>query len=104
MTIRPGKRRMSARKRWGRTARWAASATIPLAVIPCVMIPRPTWAAGVPGHALEEVTVTARRIGTLSETDSASVGTVFAAQLENRPILRTGELLEVVPGLIVTQH
>lgn len=36
--------------------------------------------------------------------DSATQGIVLAAQLENRPLLRTGELLEVVPGLIVTQH
>jgi hypothetical protein len=35
---------------------------------------------------------------------SASQGVVGAAQIETRPIMRTGELLEVVPGLIVTQH
>ena len=35
---------------------------------------------------------------------SANEGIVTAEQLENRPRLRTGELLEVVPGLIVTQH
>lgn len=36
--------------------------------------------------------------------DSASQGTVTREQLENRPLLRPAELLEVVPGLIVTQH
>ncbi len=35
---------------------------------------------------------------------SANEGVATAEQLENRPRLRTGELLEVVPGLIVTQH
>lgn len=35
---------------------------------------------------------------------SASEGLVTSEQIENRPRLRTGELLEVVPGLIVTQH
>ena len=35
---------------------------------------------------------------------SASEGTVTAEQLANRPRLRPGELLEIVPGLIVTQH
>jgi len=35
---------------------------------------------------------------------SANQGVATAEQLENRPRLRTGELLEVVPGLIVTQH
>ena len=35
---------------------------------------------------------------------SASQGVVGAAELEARPRLRTGEILEAVPGLIVTQH
>lgn len=35
---------------------------------------------------------------------SASEGVVTDEQLALRPVLRTGELLEVVPGLIVTQH
>ena len=35
---------------------------------------------------------------------TASQGVVGAAELEARPRLRTGEILEVVPGLIVTQH
>jgi outer membrane receptor protein involved in Fe transport len=80
--------------------RWACAVQlIGLAGIPAVSL-----AAGVPGRVLEEVTVTAKRVEALSQADSASVGTVLAAQLENRPILRTGELLEAVPGLIVTQH
>lgn len=35
---------------------------------------------------------------------SASMGTVIAEQIEQRPISRPGEILETVPGLIVTQH
>jgi hypothetical protein len=35
---------------------------------------------------------------------SASQGMVVPAQLLAQPVYRTGELLEVVPGLIVTQH
>lgn len=42
--------------------------------------------------------------GSRTEADAASTGTATAEQLENRPRLRTGEILEVVPGLIVTQH
>jgi outer membrane receptor protein involved in Fe transport len=68
------------------------------------LIPLTSWAAGQAGKLIEEVTVTAKRVQSLAQADSASVGTVLAAQLENRPILRTGEVLEVVPGLIVTQH
>jgi len=35
---------------------------------------------------------------------SAAQGTVGAVELQDRPILRSGEVLETVPGLIVTQH
>jgi TonB dependent receptor-like, beta-barrel/Carboxypeptidase regulatory-like domain/TonB-dependent Receptor Plug Domain len=35
---------------------------------------------------------------------AASQGAVSAAQLDARPIIRAGELLETVPGLIVSQH
>jgi hypothetical protein len=35
---------------------------------------------------------------------SASQGAITAAQLEARPMMRPAEILETVPGLIVTQH
>lgn len=52
---------------------------------------------------VQQVRVSASLIP-LGVADSANQGTVTARQLENRPLLRTGELLEAVPGLIVTQH
>jgi hypothetical protein len=35
---------------------------------------------------------------------SATQGTVGAQELDNRPVLRSGEVLETVPGVIITQH
>jgi hypothetical protein len=35
---------------------------------------------------------------------SSSQGAVTAAQLETRPIMRAGEVLETVPGLVISQH
>jgi hypothetical protein len=35
---------------------------------------------------------------------SASQGAITAGQLDARPLMRTGEVLETVPGVIVTQH
>jgi hypothetical protein len=35
---------------------------------------------------------------------SATQGTVGATEIQDRPILRSGEVLETVPGLIITQH
>jgi outer membrane receptor protein involved in Fe transport len=40
----------------------------------------------------------------LGVADAASVGTVTKKQLEARSVYRPGELLESVPGLIVSQH
>ena len=36
--------------------------------------------------------------------NSATQGTVGAKELQERPILRSGEVLETVPGVIITQH
>lgn len=35
---------------------------------------------------------------------AASEGAVTARQLENRPVVRPGEVLETVPGLVISQH
>ncbi|RYE52454.1 MAG: TonB-dependent receptor, partial [Hyphomicrobiales bacterium] len=40
----------------------------------------------------------------LGRANAASEGIVGPKQLERRPILRPGELLETVPGVIITQH
>jgi outer membrane receptor protein involved in Fe transport len=63
-----------------------------------------SFAAGVPTDDLSEVVVTAHRHKLIGQAESSSQGTVTRAQLETRPVLRTGELLETVPGLVVTQH
>ncbi len=70
------------------------------------LLPSLAFAGGIPTASqwLEEVVVTGKleRLG--GEPTSATVGIVTSEQLDLRPTLRTGELLEVVPGLIVTQH
>jgi hypothetical protein len=53
---------------------------------------------------LPEVVVTGRQDSLLGVANSASQGTTGAAQLAERPILRTGEILETIPGVIITQH
>ena len=52
----------------------------------------------------QEVIVTGRSENLLGEAQSATQGTVGQEQLQVRPILRNGEILETVPGVIVTQH
>ena len=52
----------------------------------------------------DEIQVTDRASDMVGIADSASEGVTGRQQLEQRPILRPGELLETVPGVIVTQH
>src|SRR4051794_5904924 len=59
-------------------------------------------AAGLPGR--DAIVVTPDQEGLAGEADAASQGTVDEEQIEHRPLLRPAELLEVIPGVIVTQH
>ncbi len=64
-------------------------------------------ASGKESVELEEIVVTAeggRAASQVGIADSASQGSVGQAQLKYRPISRSGEVLETVPGLIATQH
>ncbi len=63
-------------------------------------------AAALAGGAqeIEKIIVPGVVSGIFVASDSATEGTVSAEQLRARPLLRPGELLEVVPGYIATQH
>ena len=50
------------------------------------------------------INVQGREDDLIGIADSATQGTVGAKEIEDRPILRSGEVLETVPGLIITQH
>src|SRR5712692_5141277 len=69
--------------------------------------PSPT-AQGQPSadtpQTLEPLVVTGRADDLVGIVGSASEGRVGQAQFETRPFLRPGEVLEVVPGVAVTQH
>jgi len=63
-------------------------------------------AAGMADSApsLQEITVTAQRLELLGTAFTASEGVVTDQELQLTPQYRPGELLETVPGLIVTMH
>ena len=63
-----------------------------------------TRAAADDVRSLPEVEVSASRYSLVGVADSASEGVAGQFQIRNRVVARTGELLEVVPGLIVSQH
>ena len=53
---------------------------------------------------LETVTVHGRAIELIGEAAAASEGVVGYADFEDRPLSRVGELVEVIPGVVATQH
>ncbi len=57
-----------------------------------------------PTGYVEDVTVVGRADELVGTADSATQGTIGSVDLEQRPILRPGEILEAVPGVIITQH
>jgi len=59
--------------------------------------------SAAPG-SLQEVTVTAKRLELLGKASTASEGVVDDQELQLTPQYRPGQLLQTVPGLIVTLH
>jgi outer membrane receptor protein involved in Fe transport len=85
------------------------SAVMGLAVVHLLAATEPGAAAppapGGPAAELgEEVVVVAHYANGVGTSDAASAGTITRQLVEERPILRPGEVLELVPGLVITQH
>lgn len=53
---------------------------------------------------LETIEVQGKSINLIGEAISASQGIIGQQEIANRPMLRVGEILELVPGMVVTQH
>lgn len=53
---------------------------------------------------LESVVVHGRGLELIGEAGAASEGVVGYADFEDRPLSRAGELVEVIPGVVATQH
>jgi len=66
--------------------------------------PSPGSRSAVSAPPIDVIVVRGRADSLLRVADSASQGTVGAEQLDQRPLSRPGEVLETVPGVIVTQH
>jgi hypothetical protein len=66
--------------------------------------PAPLHISLTVGAVSTTINVQGRENDLIGIAESGSQGTVGAAEIEDRPILRSGEVLETVPGLIITQH
>jgi hypothetical protein len=56
------------------------------------------------GSVSTTVKVRGRQDNLIGTAESATQGTVGATEIQDRPILRSGEILETIPGVIITQH
>jgi hypothetical protein len=64
----------------------------------------PAQIVAAPPTTLESVVVLGRAAALLGTAGTASEGSVGYVELDARPFLRRGELLEVIPGVVITQH
>ena len=64
----------------------------------------PAAAADQPVTHMNAVEVRGREDELVGIADSATQGTISATELAYRPILRAGEILETIPGVIITMH
>ncbi|MFL5296961.1 MAG: TonB-dependent receptor plug domain-containing protein, partial [Phenylobacterium sp.] len=60
--------------------------------------------AAAKGAQVSEVVVTASTLDLIGKATTSSEGAVTKQELELRPVYRVGQLLETVPGLVVTVH
>jgi len=66
--------------------------------------PAPLRISLVVGAVSTTINVQGREDDLIGIAESGTQGTVGATEIQDRPILRSGEVLEAVPGLIITQH
>jgi outer membrane receptor protein involved in Fe transport len=66
--------------------------------------PSALLAQAVPVRVVENLVVTASRVDLLGRARTASEGSVTKKELALRPVYRVGQLLESVPGLVVSVH
>jgi hypothetical protein len=64
----------------------------------------PTRPASLRSKGLDTVRITAHYDNSIGTSDAASAGRIDLHLIADRPILRPAEVMELVPGLIVTQH
>jgi hypothetical protein len=77
---------------------------IALVSAPHEKAPQTKTETSIADHEHSEIVVTGRSEHRIGTALSASEGVVSGAELRVRPLLRTSELAEAVPGMIAVQH
>lgn len=89
--------------RWGAALCLVAGVGVP-SVAAAQAQPTSEAIATAPANEVGAVYVFGKRRAGIGTAVSASQGSVSFAKFADRPLLRPGELVEVVPGLVATQH
>ncbi|MFT4672319.1 MAG: outer membrane receptor protein involved in Fe transport [Pseudohongiellaceae bacterium] len=77
-------------------------ATVFVSIITSSLLSQTTFSQD--SDAIDELVIWGRSLQLIGTADSASQGVVGYADFSTRPMARVGELVEVVPGMIATQH
>jgi hypothetical protein len=82
---------------------------LPFALANCVLASVPAFSQAQPvelgaSASLNQVDIKSHYANAVGTSDAASQGVVRAERLTDLPLLRPGEVLETVPGMVVTQH
>ena len=88
-------------------ARWLSWRLAPSFLGGTLLVPQPALAQAPGGEApteLGSIEVRGNYDNAVGTSDAASAGRITSRLLSTRPPLRPAEILEYVPGLIVTQH
>ena len=85
-------------------ARWLALRLAPSFLGGSLLMPQPAMAQDAAAGELDAIKVMGNYDNAVGTSDAASAGRVTSNLLSTRPPLRPAEILEYVPGLIVTQH
>ncbi len=81
-----------------------ASAIAAAAALACCAAAAQTSQAPASPEAAQSITVRGHYDNAVGTSDAASQGVIQRELLQSRPALRPGEVLEFIPGVIVTQH
>ncbi|HET6275951.1 MAG TPA: TonB-dependent receptor plug domain-containing protein [Candidatus Cybelea sp.] len=66
--------------------------------------PKPRHAPAHRYKTIGRVVAHGRNVNLVGKVAAASAGTIDRTQIATRPVLRPGEILEAIPGLLISQH
>ena len=92
------------KRKSGNTATAPRGVSLPMASAVALMAVAQSTLVHGHGSELEEVEIVGRHTEIIGQAVSASQGIIGQEELSLRPLMRTGEILETVPGMVVTQH